>query len=681
MKQAAGFKWYLFKILSIFSGVFFIVNFGLVISWGYLMSNSSGQMRFFAVKGFVLWTIFLFIGIFIMSVLARPVVRGIEMLREDVLDDGLLIGIVKRNSWLPLLSAMVIVALIMIMAVIVYTTYRIKCIGIISSVQIWALAVPACLAFVIIMYGSVSLVTNPLIDLFRDECARRGLQYPVRPTSLQIKLWAIFLIFTMAAIMWMGIVGFYEGICRIQEDFREYILASQHLAITRSSFAEGEISSLDAVKGIADDLIAAGIGAAFITDRNGHILYNPKDADVYNSTWEDIGNAIRDTIRSGRSAGMYENVHEQVIVCSPVDENYSIGTVRGIHNRIASFKQFFIMSALLTALAIAVVFIAGFTFFRSIALPIRQTIKKIRDIADGEGDLTMRMMIVSHDDTGTLAEGFNTFVDKMERMISDMKMIAENLSVGAREVAAGSQDLSDSMQEQASAVEEIVSTINEMTTSIQQNASHASKGNEKVGQMVDLARVMEKASSDLVSSMGEITLASQKIGQIIIAIEQVAFQTNILALNAAVEAARAGEHGDGFAVVAEEVRTLAHRTTQEASHVKELVEDMMKKISIGQEMVYGSESTLSMVLSQIMEVSQIVQEITEANSEQAIGIENLNRAIMQIDQNTLGSTSTSVQLASTSQSLSTDAGSLAGHVKRFKVSEAINPEQQGNNGA
>jgi methyl-accepting chemotaxis protein len=170
-----------------------------------------------------------------------------------------------------------------------------------------------------------------------------------------------------------------------------------------------------------------------------------------------------------------------------------------------------------------------------------------------------------------------------------------------------------------------------------------------------------------VDAMGEINRSSRKIADIITTIDEIAFQTNLLALNAAVEAARAGEQGRGFAVVAGEVRNLAQRSATAAREIKGLIEDSVQKVETGSELVNKSGETLGAIVTSVKRVTDIVAEIAAASREQTVGIEQINKAVAQMDQVTQSNASQTEEMSGTAVALSGQAEQLQAVVAQFNL--------------
>ena len=170
--------------------------------------------------------------------------------------------------------------------------------------------------------------------------------------------------------------------------------------------------------------------------------------------------------------------------------------------------------------------------------------------------------------------------------------------------------------------------------------------------------------------MESINASSRKIVDIISVIDGIAFQTNILALNAAVEAARAGEEGRGFAVVASEVRNLAQRSASAAKEIKTLIGDSVEQVEIGSRLVHDAGKTMDEVVTSVRQVADIMQEITAASAEQSAGIEQVNQAILQMDQVTQQNAALVEEAAAAAESLQEQSGQLAEVVSVFKLDGA-----------
>jgi len=304
-----------------------------------------------------------------------------------------------------------------------------------------------------------------------------------------------------------------------------------------------------------------------------------------------------------------------------------------------------------------------------ITKPMNYVIRRIEDIVQGEGDLTKRVDISGNDEIGKLGQGINAFLINFEVIIAKVKESSTQLVSTIQEVDSGSQGLSQITQEQASAVEQVAATIEQMTSSIKQNASQAEKGHTMTTSLVKQTTVTRESTKDLLKAMDEISSSSKKIGDIITTVNEVAFQTNLLALNAAVEAARAGEHGKGFAVVAQEVRSLAQRSADAAKQIKEMIEDSVKKVQVGDDIVQRSVVSLKEIINNIDVLSQTMEEISSSSKEQATGVDEVNRAIAQIDSTTQQNASTVEELAAAANMLSHEADELKDTVERFRVSD------------
>ncbi|MGH8323123.1 MAG: methyl-accepting chemotaxis protein, partial [Steroidobacteraceae bacterium] len=264
-----------------------------------------------------------------------------------------------------------------------------------------------------------------------------------------------------------------------------------------------------------------------------------------------------------------------------------------------------------------------------------------------------------------MSRGINQLADNITATVSSVKSAAAEIHRGAQELSAGNSNLSLRTEEQAASLEETASSMEEMTTTVKQNADNAGQANQLALAACEQAEQGGMVVGQAVQAMSGINDSARKIADIIGVIDDIAFQTNLLALNAAVEAARAGEQGRGFAVVASEVRNLAGRSATAAKEIKDLIEDSVQKVSDGSLLVTRSGQTLEQIVASVKKVSDIVAEIAAASREQSLGIEQVGRAVMQMDQLTQQNAALVEQATAASQGMTTEAGGLNEMMTRY----------------
>jgi methyl-accepting chemotaxis protein len=309
---------------------------------------------------------------------------------------------------------------------------------------------------------------------------------------------------------------------------------------------------------------------------------------------------------------------------------------------------------------------------------LRGAVANVREASQGlaNGDLTIAVRSDLPGELGVMAAALNEAVTKLRQAMSDVRETANAVASSADQLAAASQEISSGAQEQASSLEETAASLEEMTATIKQNADNAQQASQLAGGARGTAEEGGHVVTEDVLAMGAINDSSKKIADIITTIDEIAFQTNLLALNAAVEAARAGEQGRGFAVVAAEVRNLAQRSATAAKEIKDLISDSTRKVEAGSALVNASGKTLNEIVAAVKRVTDIVAEIAAASREQSSGIEQVNKAVTQMDQVTQANASQTEEMSGTSESLSGEAGKLQGLVRRFKLGEEAAAEQQ-----
>ena len=368
---------------------------------------------------------------------------------------------------------------------------------------------------------------------------------------------------------------------------------------------------------------------------------------------------------------------------------------------------------IITVIGLLVSLLFGFLVRRSITAPVNDLVDMSKDIAQGEGDLTKRIMVSGEDELGDLSTWFNMFLERLNNMVSEIKKHAANINVSSQEMALGNKDLSNRTNQQSSSLEETATAMEEINSIVQNNAEDAKNANvitQKAQKSVvdsrtelldavnnsiemnqDMLQNLQSTNKDVVSAMEEIMESSKKIEGIITLMNDIAFQTNLLALNASVEAARAGEHGKGFAVVASEVRKLAHRSSKASTEIGVLIQTSLENINSGRNLVNDgeegmdemrtkietmlnnlkseSDSNLNGILTSVKEVSEVMENIKVASEEQAEGVDQINKAIADMDRITQENSALVEQNTTASQHMAKESEILQELLNIFKVED------------
>jgi methyl-accepting chemotaxis protein len=330
-----------------------------------------------------------------------------------------------------------------------------------------------------------------------------------------------------------------------------------------------------------------------------------------------------------------------------------------------SNARLMVLASILLAVGLAAAL--AFLISRSIARPIGKAVKAASDIASG--DMTMALHAQGTDETAQLLQSLESMRTSLASVVTTVRQRSETVATASAEIAQGNNDLSNRTEQQASALEETASSMEELGATVNQNAANARQGNELALKASNVALKGREVVGQVVETMKGINDSSRKIADIIGVIDGIAFQTNILALNAAVEAARAGEQGRGFAVVASEVRSLAGRSAEAAKEIKMLINTSVERVSQGTALVDVAGTTMTEMVSSIERVAQIMGEISEASSEQSVGVSQVGEAVTHMDQATQQNAALVEQMAAAASSLNTLADELVRTVAVFKLNE------------
>ncbi|MDP3841119.1 MAG: methyl-accepting chemotaxis protein [Oxalobacteraceae bacterium] len=334
------------------------------------------------------------------------------------------------------------------------------------------------------------------------------------------------------------------------------------------------------------------------------------------------------------------------------------------------------VAALLAASGVLVILggISTWLLIRSITQPLHAAVSIAKRVA--AGDLSSQATVTGNDEISELVATLNDMNTNLLKIVTDVRTGSDAILATSSEIAAGNADLSSRTESQASSLEETASAMEQLNSAIQQNASNALQANKMVASVQDAAVDGGQVVGQVVGTMASIKESSRKIVDIIGVIDGIAFQTNILALNAAVEAARAGEQGRGFAVVASEVRSLAQRSAEAAKEIKILIGRSVEAVEAGSELVDKAGSTMDGIVASVKNTVGVVNEITDACQQQSVGIDEVNRAVVQMDEMTQQNAALVEQASAAAESMRQQAVTMRKTVSAFKLEQNQNEAEQ-----
>lgn len=338
-----------------------------------------------------------------------------------------------------------------------------------------------------------------------------------------------------------------------------------------------------------------------------------------------------------------------------------------------------VYSLILLLIIIAVVIIilaviAMILLSRSISIPIQVAVDASQDISNGNLAITIDQKYLNREDEiGLLANALHRMIAKLSDVVSGVLSGSEQIASASGQLSSGNQDLSNRTEQQATALEETSSAIEEMNSSIRSNADNTGTADQLSRDALEKTSDGSLAVNSMITSMNEISVSSNKIADIIEVINNIAFQTNLLALNASIEAARAGEQGKGFAVVAVEVRKLAKRSDKAASEIAGIIKSSNEKVDDGVKIAAEAGEMLNEINGAVKKVTALVGEISAASQEQLSSVDQIDKTLTSLDENTQRNAALVEEAASSTEELSAQAEELNSNINFFKIERKRQP--------
>ena len=441
-------------------------------------------------------------------------------------------------------------------------------------------------------------------------------------------------------------------------------------------------------------------GYLILIDDSGTVLADAKTPENNFKNIKDLSSPLFSILQNSPNQDHFSTEHlgEDVDVASYYSKALKWRFIGVIHSDeiLAPAYSMSMTIAVIALIMVTLFIVIGFWLANRIVQPINRVAEGLRDIAQGEGNLTKRLDIIGKDEVSELAQWFNQFLDSIHQLVVDIKACASTLSVAANESGIQIADVKAVSHQQEESIDNVNNLIATMTdiahqtssdcqessTTIMKTEEYSKKGISLISVTVSEVSLLNESLSESSQSMKSLELESENITKILDVIRSIAEQTNLLALNAAIEAARAGEQGRGFAVVADEVRTLAQRSRGATEEIDTVLMNLLEKtrvvsqqmgVNVEQskqtiEKIEQANQSFNEISSLVGQMKENISRITQAADQQCSSSDLINDNISGINHSAKGIVNTADTLADGSNDLLVLSEDLTNLVGRFKVS-------------
>jgi len=396
-------------------------------------------------------------------------------------------------------------------------------------------------------------------------------------------------------------------------------------------------------------------GRVFIVDLEGTFISttkkeNPNELKYFNTT--DLVEKDSRTYFSSESKSIIDR-NNYYAFCQAGVTPWYIAAEGPSSDFTGNFYKILVNVIVILIFIVALCFVVAQILGRKIANPLYKVTNILKDISEGDGDLTKRLPVLSNDEIGKLSTYFNKTIEKINKAMVQVKELTNQVFIQSEEIASSSKSISLGTANQAASTEEITSTMEQIASNIAQTASNA----KKTELLADETKIKSAdGGSSVLNAVESVRVITEKV----VVITEIAQQTHMLALNASIEAARAGEAGKGFAVVSNEVRKLADKSQKAAAEILEISSKTSKSAEFAGEKIND-------IVPAIEKTTSLINEIASACKEQNVGAEQINTAIVSLNEVVQGNAAASEKLANLAEALRNNSEKLSIVMQGFKM--------------